>query len=63
MGVELELQENSPSDVVADIHETPNATADEPDVEYDSKTTKQVGVKFELQENSPSDVVADTHDS
>ena len=32
VGVELELQENSLSDVVADTHETPETTAEEPDV-------------------------------
>ena len=63
VGVELELQENSLSDVVADTHETPETTAEEPDVEQSSKTTKQVGVELELQENSPSDVVADTHET
>ena len=41
VGVELELQENSLSDVVADTHETPETTAEEPDVEQGSKTTKQ----------------------
>ena len=33
VGVELELQENSPSDVVADTHETPKTTAEESAVE------------------------------
>ena len=55
MGVELELQGNSPSDVVADTHETPETTAKEPNVEQGSKTTKQVEVELELQGNSPSD--------
>ena len=32
VGVELELQRNSPSDVVADTHETPETTAEKPDV-------------------------------
>ena len=63
MGVELELQENSLSDVVVDTHETPETTTKEPDVEQGSKTTKQVGVELELQENSPNDVVADTHET
>ena len=56
--VELELQENSLSDVVADNHETPETTTDKLDVEQGSKTTKQVGVEVELQKKSPSDVVA-----
>ena len=63
VGVELELQENSLSDVVADTHETLETTAEELDVEQGSKTTKQVGVELELQENSRSDVVADTHET
>ena len=33
VGVELELQENSPSDVVADTNETPKKTAEESAVE------------------------------
>ena len=48
LGVELELQENSLSDVVADTLETPETTAEEPDVEQGSKTIKQVGVELEL---------------
>ena len=48
VGAELELQGNSPSDVVADTHETPETTAEEPDVKQGSKTTKQVGVEVEL---------------
>ena len=63
VGVELELQGNSPNDVVADTHETPETTAEEPDVEQGSKTTKQVGVELELQGTSPSDVVANTHET
>ena len=63
MGVELELQENSLSDVVVDTHETPEITAEELDVEHSSKTMKQVGVEPELQENSFSDVVADSHET
>ena len=63
MGVELELQGNSPSNVVADTHESPETTAEEPDVEQCSKTSKQVRVELELQRNSPSDVVADTHET
>ena len=63
VGVELELQDNSLSDVVADTYETPETTSEEPDLEHNSKTTKQVGVDLELQENSPSDVVADTHET
>ena len=63
VGVELKLQENSYSDVVADTHKTLETTAEEPDVEHSSKTTKQVRVELELQENSPSDVVADTHET
>jgi len=63
MGVELELQGNSPNDVVADTHETPETTAEEPDVEQGFKTTKQVGVELELHGNSSSDVVADTHET
>ena len=62
-GVELELQKNSLSDVVADTHETPKTTADEPDVEQGSKTTKQVGAELELQGNSPIDVVAYSRNS
>ena len=60
VGVELKLQENSHSDVVADTQETPETTAEEPDVEQGSKTTKQVGVEVELRRKSPSDLVADT---
>ena len=63
VGVELELQGNSSSDVVADTHETLETTAGESDVEQGSKTTKQVGIELELQGNSPSDVVADTHET
>ena len=63
VGVELELQENSPSDDVADTHETPETNAEEPDVEHGSKTTKQVKVELELQENSLSDAAADTHET
>ena len=48
VGVELELQESSLSDVVADTHETSETTAEEPDVEQGSKTMKQVGVELEL---------------
>ena len=62
VGVELELQENSPSDVVADTHETFETTSEEPNVEQGSKT-KQVGVEVELQKKSPSDVVADTQET
>ena len=57
------MQENSLNDVVADTHETPETTAEEPDVEQGSKTTKQVGVELELQGNSPSDVAADTQET
>ena len=60
VGVELELQENSLSDVVANTHETPETTTEEPDMEQGSKTTKQVGVEVELRRKSPSDLVADT---
>ena len=38
--VELELQRNSLSDVVADTHETPESITEGPDVEQGSKTTK-----------------------
>ena len=48
VGVELELQGNSPGDVVADTHETSETTVEKPDVESGSKTTKQVGVEVEL---------------
>ena len=48
VGVELELQENSLSDVAADTHETSETTAEEPYVVQGSKTTKQVGVELEL---------------
>ena len=61
--VELELQENSPSDVVADTHETPETTAEEPDVEQGSKITKQVEVEVELRKKSPNDAVADTQET
>ena len=61
VGVELELQENSLSDVVADTYETPETIVEEPEVEQGSKTTKQVEVELELQRNSLNDVVADTH--
>ena len=60
VGVELELQGNSSSDVVSDTHETPETTAEELDVEQGSKTTKQVGVEVELRRKSPSDLIADT---
>ena len=60
VGGELELQGNSPSDVVADTQETPETTAEEPYVEQGSKTTKQVGVEVELRRKSPSDLIADT---
>ena len=40
MGVELELQENSLSDVVVDTHETPETIVEEPDVKQGSKTKK-----------------------
>ena len=63
VGVELELQGNSFSDVVADTHETPETTADKPETEQGSKTTKQMGVEIELLGNSPSDVVGDTHET
>ena len=63
VGVELELQENSSSDVVVDTHETPGTTAEEPNVEHSSKTTKQVGVELDLQKNSLSHVVVDTHET
>ena len=63
VGVELELQKNSLSDVVADTHETPETTAEEPDVEQGSKTTNQVRVELELQGNSLSDLVADTQET
>ena len=62
VGVELELQGNSPSDVV-DTHETPETSVEKPDVEQGSKTTKQVGVKVELRKKSPSYVVADTQET
>ena len=48
VGVELELQGNSLSDVVADTHETPETIAEKQDVEQDSETTKQVRVELEL---------------
>ena len=63
MGVELELRGNSPSDIVADTHKTLETTAEKPDVEKVSKTTKQVGVEVELRKKSPSDVVADTQET
>ena len=63
VGVELELHGNSPSDVEANTHETPETTAEEPDVEQDPKTTKQVGVEVELRKKSPSDVVANTQET
>ena len=63
MEVELELQENSPSDVVADTHETPETTTEESDVEQGSKTTKQVGVEVELRKKSLSDIVANTQET
>ena len=40
VGVELELQGNSPSDAVADTYETLDTTAEEPDVKQGSKTMK-----------------------
>ena len=60
VGVELELQGKTPSDVVADTQETSKTTTEEPDVEQGSKTTKQVRVEVELWRKSPSDFVADT---
>ena len=63
LGIELELQENSPSDVVADTHETPETIAEESEVEQGSKTTKQAGVELKLQGNSPSDILANTHET
>ena len=54
------MQGNSISDVVADTQETPKTTAEEPDVEQGSKTTKKVRVEVELRRKSPSDLVADT---
>ena len=55
MGVEVELQNNSQSDVVADTQETPETIAEEPEV-------KQVGVEVELLKDSSNDVVADTQE-
>ena len=55
VGVEVELQNNSHSDVVADTQETPETIAGEPEV-------KQVKVEVELLKDSPSDVVADTQE-
>ena len=65
VGVDFEWQENSPSNVVADTHETPETTAEELDVEQGFKTTKQVGVEVELQKNSPSNVAytQETHET
>ena len=53
VGVEVELQNNSQSDVVADTQETPETIAEKPEV-------KQVGVEVELLKDSHSEVVADT---
>ena len=63
-GVELELQGNSPSDVVADTYETPETNVEKPNMEQGSKTTKQVRVEVELREKkTPSDDVADTQET
>ena len=59
----MNCRENSSIDIVADTHETPETTVEEPNVEQGSKTTKQVRVELELQENSPSDIVANTHET
>ena len=54
--VEVELQNNSQSDVVADTRETPETIAEKLEV-------KKVGVKVELLKDSPSDVVVDTQET
>ena len=56
MGVEVELQNNSQSDVVVDTQETPEIVVEKPEV-------KQVGVEVELLKDSHSDVVADTQET
>ena len=56
VGVEVELQNNSQSDVVADTQETPETVAEKPEV-------KQVGVEVLLLKDSPNDVVADTQET
>ena len=56
VGVKVELQNNSHSDVVADTQETPETVADKLEV-------KQVGVEVELLKDSHSDVVADTQET
>ena len=56
MGVEVELQNNSQSDVVAVTRETPEIIADKLEV-------KQVRVEVELVKDSHSDVVADTQET
>ena len=56
VGVEVELQNNSQNDVIADTQETLETIAEEPDV-------KQVGVEVELLKDSSSDVVADTQET
>ena len=54
--VEVELQNNSKSDVVADTRETPETVAEKLEV-------KQVGAEVELLKDSHSDVVADTQEN
>ena len=56
VGVEVVLQNNSQSDVVADTRETPKTVAEKLEV-------KQVGVEVELLKDSHSDIVADTQET
>ena len=56
VGVEVELQNNSQSDVVADTRETPETVAQKLEI-------KQVGAEVELLKDSHSDVVADTQEN
>ena len=56
MGVEVELLNDSASDVVANTQETPDIVAEELEV-------KQMGVEVELLKDTPSDVAANTQET
>ena len=56
VGVKVELQNNSQSDVATDTRETPETVAEKLEV-------KQVEAEVELLKDSHSDVVADTQEN